>query len=39
MPEKTDSQPEATSKDTDTELVEEELVVEEISIDGMCGVY
>jgi mycofactocin precursor len=25
--------------DTDTELVEEELLVEEISIDGMCGVY
>ena len=23
----------------DTELVEEELLVEEISIDGMCGVY
>jgi len=25
--------------ETDTELVEEELLVEEISIDGMCGVY
>ena len=24
---------------TDEELVEEELLVEEISIDGMCGVY
>jgi mycofactocin precursor len=24
---------------TDDELVEEELLVEEISIDGMCGVY
>jgi mycofactocin precursor len=23
----------------ETELVEEELLVEEISIDGMCGVY
>ena len=23
----------------DTELVDEELLVEEISIDGMCGVY
>ncbi len=23
----------------DTDLVEEELLVEEISIDGMCGVY
>lgn len=29
---------EATSQDTGT-LVEEELLVEEISIDGMCGVY
>ena len=32
----------ATPLDTDTEdaaLVEEELLVEEISIDGMCGVY
>ncbi|MFP5327026.1 MAG: mycofactocin precursor MftA [Acidimicrobiia bacterium] len=25
--------------DTDAALVEEELLVEEISIDGMCGVY
>jgi mycofactocin precursor len=25
--------------DEDEELVEEELLVEEISIDGMCGVY
>ncbi len=25
--------------ETDVELVEEELLVEEISIDGMCGVY
>jgi mycofactocin precursor len=24
---------------TDEDLVEEELLVEEISIDGMCGVY
>lgn len=31
---------EATDGTTDTaELVEEELLVEEISIDGMCGVY
>lgn len=32
----------ATSADTDAdtdELVDEELLVEEISIDGMCGVY
>jgi mycofactocin precursor len=29
-----------TDESTDsTELVEEELLVEEISIDGMCGVY
>jgi mycofactocin precursor len=32
-----------TTTDTDTELAEdlldEELLVEEISIDGMCGVY
>ena len=27
-----------TAADTD-ELVEEELLVEEVSIDGMCGVY
>ncbi len=39
-------QPEATNEletetvdETDAELVEEELLVEEISIDGMCGVY
>lgn len=25
--------------DTDEELVDEELLVEEVSIDGMCGVY
>ena len=25
--------------DADDELVEDELLVEEISIDGMCGVY
>ena len=29
-----------TAENTDdTELVEEELLVEEVSIDGMCGVY
>ncbi len=29
-----------SADDTDTDdLVEEELLVEEISIDGMCGVY
>jgi mycofactocin precursor len=32
--------PVATVEDVeDVELVEEELLVEEISIDGMCGVY
>lgn len=30
---------EAALASGDTELVEEELLVEEISIDGMCGVY
>jgi mycofactocin precursor len=29
----------ATHSHEDAELVEEELLVEEISIDGMCGVY
>ncbi|MGB5756794.1 MAG: mycofactocin precursor MftA [Acidimicrobiales bacterium] len=28
-----------TDTDTEESLVEEELLVEEISIDGMCGVY
>ncbi|MEZ5167812.1 MAG: mycofactocin precursor MftA [Acidimicrobiales bacterium] len=28
-----------TQDQADAELVEEELLVEEISIDGMCGVY
>jgi len=28
-----------TEADTTDDLVEEELLVEEISIDGMCGVY
>ena len=27
------------SAEVDTDLVEEELLVEEVSIDGMCGVY
>jgi mycofactocin precursor len=25
--------------DADEELIEDELIIEEISIDGMCGVY
>lgn len=29
----------APEADADDELVEEDLLVEEISIDGMCGVY
>lgn len=32
-------QVESIAPDEDGELVEEELLVEEISIDGMCGVY
>ncbi|MBG7605012.1 MAG: mycofactocin precursor [Actinobacteria bacterium] len=28
-----------TTADTDSELIDDELLVEEISIDGMCGVY
>jgi mycofactocin precursor len=30
---------EATEPDQEASLVEEELLVEEVSIDGMCGVY
>jgi mycofactocin precursor len=30
---------EETEETTDENLVEEDLLVEEISIDGMCGVY
>jgi mycofactocin precursor len=30
---------EATVESTDVELVEEDLLVEDVSIDGMCGVY
>ena len=29
----------ATDDVTESELIEDELLVEEISIDGMCGVY
>ena len=28
-----------TDTDTEVELVEEDLLVEDVSIDGMCGVY
>ena len=28
-----------SSADVDTDLIEEDLLVEEVSIDGMCGVY
>jgi len=34
-----DEQQELTGTDTTDDLLEEELLVEEISIDGMCGVY
>jgi len=30
---------EGSTHDADAELLEDELLVEEISIDGMCGVY
>jgi len=30
---------EAAAESDDAELVDDELLVEEISIDGMCGVY
>ena len=44
MPDKTETltAPPATENEhelPETDLLEEELVVEEISIDGMCGVY
>lgn len=44
MPRMTNPTPEAVREsdievDSDEELVEEDLLVEEISIDGMCGVY
>jgi mycofactocin precursor len=31
--------PAEPATDADEELIEDELIVEEISIDGMCGVY
>jgi mycofactocin precursor len=31
--------PAADAIDDDADLVEEDLLVEEVSIDGMCGVY
>lgn len=34
-----ESPPNGVDEVDDAELVEEELLVEEISIDGMCGVY
>ena len=44
MPRMTNPAPESVREsdievDTDEDLVEEDLLVEEISIDGMCGVY
>ena len=39
MPDKTETKADPTVAETEPELIEEELVVEEISIDGMCGVY
>lgn len=37
--EPTDVQDQTADESDENELVEEELLVEEISIDGMCGVY
>ena len=34
-----ETEPASTRADPTSDLVEEELLVEEISIDGMCGVY
>ncbi len=34
-----DTEPVPAEAEADADLVEEELLVEEISIDGMCGVY
>jgi mycofactocin precursor len=44
MPQRSDTQSEQVGVDAgpevgEPELIEDELVVEEISIDGMCGVY
>lgn len=35
----TASAPDPHPAETDDQLVDEELIVEEVSIDGMCGVY
>ena len=34
-----DEAPDGTEVEADQELIEDELLVMEISIDGMCGVY
>jgi mycofactocin precursor len=34
-----DATPEAPLAEEERELVEEDLLVEDVSIDGMCGVY
>lgn len=39
MAESTDTAQDAGTAVADEELVEDELLVEEVSIDGMCGVY
>jgi mycofactocin precursor len=33
------AEPEEPRREDDRELVEEDLLVEDVSIDGMCGVY
>jgi mycofactocin precursor len=39
VPTSVGADPEAETDSVDEEFTEEELLVEEISIDGMCGVY
>lgn len=39
MDPKNNPETEVTGTGTEPELIDEELLVEEISIDGMCGVY
>ena len=37
--ERTDDQPEADGREMSERLVEADLLIEDVSIDGMCGVY
>ena len=38
-PESSEADGAATDPEPTAELIEDELIIEEISIDGMCGVY